>query len=593
MTRLMRFHLPSLGFLVATLLVISIVAGIAIHAFFMRPSEALLFGGAAGIIVFAIPALSAAVIAAGALSRRSFWPQLKYFLFVALAATVLVAVFYAAAVFAFGLASPTTRALISLANAIVYAAWFVALFVALGSNKRKAIILAAIHPVANLAFLVLWNRWGIVESQIAIPFLVTLPKLGLAVVILLAAFWLIVYLFNAPTKRNLGVSGIQAASLFFAHWLKGSREIEDILEAAGSMVQTTIGTVTFRDSHNRIKALFLAPNIHFGPYGDLGGSEFPAMLTKRFDEAYRATTFVFHGTVFHDFNPVSTTTFNDLSQAFEHCIRDSPTPLPTGELIESNKGWAEVSGLRSGRNAFLTLSPAPYPTGDIDYTVGVALANAAERVFDKAVVADRHNSVGDIEMWGVGSQEYAEFDAAIRAIRLGKQGGRLRIGVAKHALAGYGRAQGVGAAGLRVAVIEAGGKRACYAVFDANNILPQLRDRMLKHLRHGHGFNFVDVCTTDTHSVNGPNTPSNALGERCDWKGLEAALRETVAAAVKDLEPCTATINKANYEARILGSSRANELITTLKSIFAILRILAPAIIGAAILLAIAALLLV
>ncbi len=588
LTRGMSFQLPQLRAVFAFLLAWSFLAGFALHAAFLRLPEAFLFGGAAGLIIFALPAVSAAVIAAGALSRKSFWSQIKYFLFTAVVSTLVVTVIYAIATLAFGFSSPKTYVLVELANAIVYVIWFVSLFVALGNDKVRAALIAAIHPIASLALLVLWNKWAIVETRIALPFVLTLPKLALASAIILAAFWFVFYLFNAPTKRNLGFSGAQAVSLFFAHWLRGSREIEQILDEAGADAQTTLGTVAFKDASGRLKALFLAPNVHFGPYGDLGGSEFPRFLTERFDARYGCTTLVFHGTVYHDFNPVSSSSFASLSTAFDRALRSCKHFESTGEIIEARRGAADVAGLRVGGNVFLTLSPAPYPTGDIDYSAGVALSNAAERVFDCVVVADRHNSAGEIEPWGVGSREYSEFENAVRALQPGRAG-KLSVGVAKASLP-FSVREGVGGAGLRVVVLRAGNKSACFAVFDANNILPELRAKLKTRLK---GYDFADICTTDTHSVNSPTTPSNALGQRADWGVLEKALVDAVAEAEASVEPCSVAVAKTSYKTRVLGSSQANELITTLKSIFAILRVLAPAVIAAAILLAAAALLLV
>jgi putative membrane protein len=112
---------------------------------------------------------------------------------------------------------------------------------------------------------------------------------------------------------------------------------------------------------------------------------------------------------------------------------------------------------------------------------------------------------------------------------------------------------------------------------DANNLQPEFREEILGDLKK-FKFDFVDVFTTDSHSVNAVGGIHNRLGERCDKREVTKEIVSTVEAALGNLEPCVASFQTFRFKAKVLGVKRTSELITTFNSIVAVLRIIAPAV---------------
>ncbi len=387
--------LPSYKKLFAYLLLFSVIAGFALRLPTMPAGNALVFGGAEGFFILGLPAFFAAILAASVMDRRKFRSRLKYFAFTAVLGAILNAAAFAIVAYFLAPDSRSAEYAILLANAVVFAVWMVALMIALSARLRY-FFLALSQPILTLAFLVLWRKLGIIEStalQNASIWLL-LPKLAVASGVMLMALWAASKLINAPARNNFGVSATQAASLFFAQWVQGSKGLEQILDEMGEDVETTIGTVDFRGLDGRRKAVFLTPNVHFGPFGNIGGSEFPAILAKELGRELSCEAFVFHGTVYHDFNPVSSDSVQDLKKAFKKCLASGAGGRPSRNagLLSSSSGDARVEGLAFGNGAFLALSPPPFPAGDFDFASGFALTLQASQKLGTTVICDRHTA---------------------------------------------------------------------------------------------------------------------------------------------------------------------------------------------------------
>ncbi|MBI5176637.1 DUF2070 family protein [Candidatus Micrarchaeota archaeon] len=592
-----RWLRPAPGYksLVLYLFAFSFLAGVAMQLPRSEFSQALLYGGTEGIALLALPAILAGVAVASLVAGREFKARLKHFLLTALACVLVVSLAYVG-IAALGKGySPTAQIFILLiANALCLLVWFVSLTLFSGRSRPAALSLSFVHPVANLAFMVLFRRLSLIETTVPqTGFWILIPKFLIASLILLVALWVISFLINAPAKRNFGVSAVQAAGLFAGQWLYGSKKVEAVLDDLGEEVTTTIGAMAFRRKvGNTLKAVFLAPNVHFGPFGNVGGSEFPAIVSKEVGQKLGCEALMFHGTVYHDFNPVSSSSASELGKAFIQCVNEGKKKFSTtASFAHQHSGDADAHAIVSGNDAFISLSPAPYPSGDIDYASGIALTLAAQKKFETAVVFDRHNANGPVPRWEAGSGRFYEFLDAVQDLQPEKPG-KLRVGIASDPLWQFSTKQGLGRHGLKVAVLETSSKnksskpqRACIAVFDANNTLPEFRKACLERLRKFH-FAFCDIFTTDTHCVNELGSVNNALGANVNWEPLLEALERCAREAVGDLEECDSKICSRKFSLRVLGAGRASEVVSTINAIIAVTRIAAPLILIAAVALA-------
>ncbi len=581
------FKVPTYKRLLLYLIVWSFFAGIAKHVIenfggAITVSDAFLLGGSNGVIFFGLPALVSALLAASVLSRSAFKQSLKYFLFISLFSTVLYSLLYLPAVFleknaVFGLNRYLGNDfLVVIASALVLIVWFVSLLVPLDYNGFKAFFVSLFHPLIILSFFVI-GKSNVFEYVFGAGIVLGI-KFVLATGILLLALWSVFVIINAPAKRNFGISTVQAATFFFAQWIKGGKGLEEVLSEVGTEVETSLSTVVFR-AKKGVKALFVVPFLHYGPFGNLGGSEFPHLLGQGLGKRFGTTAFVFHATANHDFNPVFSSSHSHVEQEFTRLVENAPKSEfnSSASFLTASSGCAEVFGLSFGNknSAFIALTRHPKSTEDIEPSLGLALAAKAEsRGFKKAVLVDMHNSKTSGRLIETGSKEFYDYYDALDHVSLSKQGA-LWMGVSEKKLPEFSLEKGIGKAGLKVAVFKISGKKACMILIDANNALPTFRSHVHEALSE-YGFDFVDVMTTDTHAVNSISGVHNPLGTHVKPHELLPFIREAIAEAEKNLEPVSASMQSERFRLRVLGEKRSSELLSTVNSIVSVVKILAP-----------------
>ncbi|PJD01308.1 hypothetical protein COU38_01695 [Candidatus Micrarchaeota archaeon CG10_big_fil_rev_8_21_14_0_10_54_18] len=570
------FSLPSNKRLLAYLFYSCFFAGVVLRlAYGTEPFESFVFGGSEGVLLLGLPAFFSAVFAASLLYRKTFFAYLKQFLFVSLLSAMLAAVSVLAGALSGKLVLVQSEAFVLLGSALMVGTWFVALFLVFSQKTWKAIPVSFTQSFFTLAFIVVWAKFGAFESTLTVSSgALALLKSVVASSIILFAVWAVFTILNAPGKKNFGISTVHATALFFAQWLRGNKGLEEVLADLSERAQTYLQTVAFKNESNEVKALFVVPGVHYGPFGNLGGSEYPRLISEALDKRFNATTFVFHATVNHDFNPTYSSSAQGIANTITRDVEEAQHYSRDAAFLSSRSGHSRVDGYSFGDTVFLSLSRAPLTTDDIDLSTGTALRFKAEsRGFKHVALVDRHNSVGDGKVFEMGAPEYFEYEAAVDALKP-EYSQRFLLGVSKKHF-DFDLKSGVAGAGLRVAVFEIGGKRSCLLLFDANNVLSEFREKLLKELGD-YGFEFVDLFTTDSHSVNTINGTHNPLGEHCNQDYLLAVSREAVEEALEDLEPCKAAFLDKKISLTVFGAKRQNELISTINSVISIAKIVAP-----------------
>jgi len=131
--------------------------------------------------------------------------------------------------------------------------------------------------------------------------------------------------------------------------------------------------------------------------------------------------------------------------------------------------------------------------------------------------------------------------------------------------------QGIGARGIEAIVVETGGQRTAYVLFDGNNMVPGVRDEIRAKLASL--VQESEAMTTDNHSVNltmdGFNAVGAVLGRDVILVQAEGAVRE----AIDGLEEAEAAAFVADIpDFRIFGPQSAARLTTTINSTLAVLR---------------------
>ncbi|MBU1196995.1 DUF2070 family protein [Candidatus Micrarchaeota archaeon] len=548
-------------------------------------SNSLLFGGAEGLLFIGLPALFASVLAASFTRKEDFSLRMKHFSFVALLATIVSSMLYFIGVAGYARFADL-ESFILLANSVVFLIWFAALFITLNFGW-KTVLMASFHPALNLSFLVIWESFLL--AGLTDPVLLFL-KFVVSSGVLLLALASVFYVLNAPAKRNFGISTLQAATLFFAQLVYGKKDLENVLAEMGERVETLMGVVSFRTIKGKQKAVFIVPHLHYGPFGNIGGSEFPHLISFNVKEKLKCPVFVFHGLANHDYNPIYSFTSSRISSELVQTVKNFKASDYTSRaaFVSASYRTAKVLGVGFDKQQlFLAMSRAPETTEDISAPIGISFMEQLRgNGFREIVLTDMHNSAGEESKMGAGSPEYFEFYDLYKTISDPQNKKPFKLGVSHDSLTDFTTTEGIGKAGLNVAVFEVSGKRACFVLFDANNVLPSFRRELLLQLLSTFKFDYCDMLTTDTHSVNNFSMVHNPLGGRIDREKIANRVEQTTREAVKDLEFCQAAAVNRRTALDVWGAGRVSELLSTVSAIVAMAKIFAPLIFLASIVLA-------
>ncbi|MDD2666135.1 MAG: DUF2070 family protein [Methanocellales archaeon] len=457
-----------------------------------------------------------------------------------------------------------------MALGVVFAIRTVILLLISSNSVWKMMIPASLQTLFGGVFLSLYTHSGAHYTNLIF-----------GCIIFVLAFYLFARYIDAPMKKAFGVSGLDFIRGFITHTADGSSGIEDFFREMGEYVDAPVTVLNFKRD-DKDKATFVIPNIHPGLMGEIGGGNLPAMITENFD----SMVFVPHGPAYHDFNLVSADEIPKVVSAAKKALKNVAYTDLGSKSVRVKKGTTTILGQRFGDSILLTSSQCPAPTEDIEFAVGLtAMAETRVKGAKYAALIDAHNCTEPYaKVITPGSHtSYDIIKASSEATErlLENKNGRIKLGVSKRSGI-YSPDKGVGALGIRVAVVEVLGQKSAYILIDGNNMVPGLRDAIIKVLP----VDEAEVMTTDTHSVNfGGN---NFIGAKIDHAGLIQTIREMTEEAIEDLEPVQAGMTTEFAEdVLVFGSYRTAQLASTVNAIISMGGGLAISIIVAALALAI------
>ncbi|MBI5159377.1 DUF2070 family protein [Candidatus Micrarchaeota archaeon] len=572
--------LPSSFNTLALLVVLGVAFGFAGELLIVGKSDffSLLFGASAGLFLVTVPAVLAAFTTALFKRQLSF----RRMVFLSFACAFVYSIFYLLAGVVSALGIPVlggSLGFIIVGYGFVFVLWWFIGKIVFGL-RYSSFLFASVQALYNLAFLlaavVLLKPVFVGDVGVVDPASL-LVKIYFSSLVFLAAAYAIFWLVNAPMKRNFGVSSVDAVSFFLAQWLRQSKDLESLFESVGQDVVTIVDVAAFK-AKGQLKALFVVPHVHFGPFGNLGGSDYPKLISRLLEDKLGAPVFVFHGTATHDFNPTFSADAKKIAFASEKALERVVFRKAVGSLEFEKNGTSRVHCIRFNDSALFGLSRAPRTTEDIDFSLGLALKNKALSLgLKRAVVIDAHNAeTGEIVYVESGDPIGFEYSDAMEKILSSKSNNNaVKLGVSVDNLSGLGKECGVGENGLRAAVFSVQNKSYAVLLFDANGITPAFRRELLDAVKERTGVGVCEVYTTDTHSINTVSSVLNPLGSSRKQELTDAAVK-AVLNAFKNSSEVEAGVESERVKINVFGVNQSSELIGTVNSIVAIMRLLVP-----------------
>lgn len=521
-------------------------------------------GLSSGIIVISVPALLAVLVLKVAKRRM----QLKHAMLTTLIITIVYAFlfFLNSAVFSLTRNAALDYLLLLLMNAGIYSYWFFMGRVVIGKEK-SAIPIAAVQPVLNVIFYVSLAQYRL---GIGVALGTTLIKLFAGMAVFLLASYALLYFLDRPSRRLLEASGMKVVTSMVGQWLYDlTNDVSVVGYGAGIKRDLNIEMLALRGRRG-YKGLFLNPDIHFGPFRGVGGSIAPARLGDMLVKRYGAAPFVLHSPLDVQDNPISTSQVYKIAKQVEGMMGDSKRSFDRayGNFTIGQDGRCRATNITVGDTSLFLLSKAPYVTEDMSREVGMQLAKVARSDGRNAILVDAHNSrfeyASSEELDGIqkGNRYVRHYEEAIR--RAMKSGAKrnLRFGAAYKRLAQVlGRPADMGEGYTGVCVFRFGKRRFCLVYFDANNMLPNFREKIAAHIMDKFGMQ-SELCTTDTHFINTvAYGASNSLGRHTQVDKMIQALDPLIQKALDDTEPVSYAYKKVKMSNFPVWGDKADALI--------------------------------
>ncbi len=429
-----------------------------------------------------------------------------------------------------------------------------------------AAITGFIQPVLIIAMYISISFLFIDTSFMGPVIFQIILKAFVASIIFVIAIYAFITVIASPFKKNLGIGVLDLLSLFIAHMNEGSNSLEGLFENMSEAIDTIVTFVSFK-TENGIKALFISPSVHPGPLGDLGGSNMPTLLANKFD----CFTMVAHGPSTHDFNPIAVSEIDKI----ENSIRKG---LERIEYSENASKFIRYNSEKANIGMVILSTFAPEAVDDIEFGVGLTMMAQSRNHCNvkDSVIVDCHNSFtaesGEVLP---GNSEVFQLIDVIDLIEPEQEKYDIKIGCHSDNMDDLDKNEGVGESGIKTMIIEVGNQRTAYVLFDANNMEIGFRQEIIDAVSDLE-IDEIEVMTTDTHTVNTISRGYNPIGIVKRAEIIEYA-RASIIEAIKDIEKVevgTGTNKIKNLNT--FGPKNSTELISTISSVVAVSKIIAP-----------------
>jgi predicted neutral ceramidase superfamily lipid hydrolase len=584
---LVERHIPRALALLGGLILLSIMTGIAAVALLnlgmasTKPYYAIVNGATTGILIITLPTLLTIMIAK--IFKR--YIALKYMFFLSMIGAITYSLFIllGSATYLLSGAYAISSAVIIVGDASIFGWWLFASKVVLGM-KKKAALFALIQPTLNILLYIPYSHF---IFSFGAPLSLLLLKLYAGIFVFLIVSYTIMFLFSKPIERGLGgFRGIEAFSQMLQNWLFDINISSPFGVKFGVPEDILTDTVVLRSRNGKIKAVFFAPDVHYGPSGTIAGGNFPYMLERHSALKYRAPTFITHGAVNLDHNPISVNQFDHLRDALDDGIKSAVAVHGRGmAYAKATCSASAVTRLWLNSLQLVTFTRAPHVTEDIFPETASVFKGMLEHGSGKAILIDAHNSryesapAGELEGVPPNSDFAREYSKAIgMSAKPQHSCAGVKVGVHMTELFNrMGRPRDLARGDLNVAVFSFNGFKYTMLQFNCNNILPSLRGDLVEHVKKKYRSE-AEVYTTDTHAVNSPGMiEGNVLGRYANHKKLVEAVDDAVGKAMLNIEPVSVYHKRGVVKDFMVWGPNAREKITAVAaSVFEMARVLVP-----------------
>ena len=554
------FPLPSFKKTLVAVALLCVIIGFS--TFFVAPTQGLIGVLLLGLSLF-ILTLTADLLTNKVLLKGDPIFSLRRTLFLSLASFILWLIFI---ILGIGLSFPFGWSLWVQLSLLGYAAIVTLRIVVLmatstvaGWRKGLCVLLQPTFCVG--AFLVFWDSISSAITLKVLAFIIASPIISLIAVLLFFRS------IEKVSKKFSPTASLPLFRAFIVDWAASiNGPLEKFLEDMGQDTDIEVSLLKFDSSTP--KAAVIVPLVHPGPFKNIGSSLLPSLLKQEFEREYGCDACTPLGILGHELDLVSQEQNHKIVSQVLASARFKATGDLASPFVKVTEGAATASCQIFGDTAFLSFTLAPKTTEDMPQELGRMVSEEAAKYGLKgALVVNTHNSLNDI----VDTEEHldelktAASKCLQKAVTLPTK--QFMIGSASVFPKEFSLKAGMGTGGITAIVVQVEKQKTAYIVIDGNNMIPDLREKIIAALT-SKGFSESEVFTTDTHAVSALITGGRAgrrgyhpVGEIMDNELLIQYICEAAKKAEANLE-----LSKAGFlhfvvpNVRVIGEARLKSI---------------------------------
>ena len=416
---------------------------------------------------------------------------------------------------------------------------------------RTAIIQSTIFLVITIPYFLLIE---IFSNVIAIFFGLIIIGLGIG--------WAI---FADRAGRPNLQSTFAVLQAFLSAWTENKVEnIEKILLSKSKDERVNTDIIKF---YNKGQSIYwVLPNIHPGPFKEIGGSNLPYQIYNYFDQ----NAIVFHSASDHSLNISS----KEEVQKYLKSLSDTNNITDSGDTcsipVQIKIKNATATGIIFGNTAVLILSYAPHGMEDIPEQIGMELRTYSQnKGFREIFIIDSHNAMGNKINESKNEDLLVSGKECLKILKELPQY-RFKIGLSNTNELDNNIKFGedTGKSGLSIILIEIinndkyknkNNNSQQYAIgwVDSNNIKNGLREYVIQSLDQN-GINMLEICSSDTHENSGFRTSEGyfPFGQITKFEAIADYYRKLTELAHKKLEVSHYKILSIESIVKVMGENQ-------------------------------------
>lgn len=325
-----------------------------------------------------------------------------------------------------------------------------------------------------------------------------------------------IFYIDRISRKIIGVSVYSYLKGFIDSWvINDPTTLENLISQNSVTVKSEIDYIVIPDLP-LFPLLILVPYFHFGPFKNVGSSDFPALVSKYFYNKNGMAVMTFHSPSIHSLDIPNKAEIYKIVKSIDDF--SNPTIVNTVSNILTMKSRSSTVHLVKMDGVVVVFLEAEEMEDVPPKVIKEIRMAAGELGYKHAIIVDSHNSLTKIR-YKLSNELVNEM--IVLAKKALKEGVSLdtypfKAGFTKINLPSINIDSGLGSSGISILVWETLTSRNIIINFDSNNLSPHLRSALFNMAKELFEANII-VTTNDTHEVSAVPLNIrgyNILGER-------------------------------------------------------------------------------